>query len=227
MKIKTNGERSECVEKSVANGMPEAYAVGKAWFYREEYDITPDVLIPRPDTERAVEKLCALLPRGGHFADLCSGSGCIGISCLCERGDAKCDAFDICPAAVGLALHNAEKNGVADRYSCAVSDVFSLDDAGWDIIVSNPPYIPSTVIPTLDESVRLYEPLIALDGGEDGLDFYRAMLDAFCPRECFIFEIGYDEGEAICALALERGMTCEISKDYGGNDRVAVIRRKI
>jgi release factor glutamine methyltransferase len=81
------------------------------------------------------------------------------------------------------------------------------------------------VIPTLDPSVKDHEPILALDGGEDGLDFYRAILDRFSPKVCFIFEIGYDQREDIMALANERGMVCEVTRDYGGNDRVAFVSR--
>lgn len=206
---------------------PQAYIEGKAYFYREEYVVRPGVLIPRPDTERVVEKLIELLPQGGHFTDLCCGSGCIGISALCERTDATATAYDISDIAIATSLENAEKNGVTDRYTVKKGDIFALNIEETDIIVSNPPYIRRDVIPTLDPSVKDHEPILALDGGEDGLDFYRAILDRFSPKVCFIFEIGYDQREDIMALANERGMVCEVTRDYGGNDRVATIRRKI
>ena len=209
------------------NTTPEAYLTGKAYFYREEYIVRPGVLIPRPDTERVVEKLVELLPVGGHFTDLCCGSGCIGISALCERTDATAAAYDISDIAIATSRENAEKNGVTERYTLKKGDIFALEIEETDIVVSNPPYIRREVIPTLDPSVKDHEPILALDGGMDGLDFYRAILDNFSPRECFIFEIGYDQGDDIRALAKERGLSCEVTRDYGGNDRVAVIRRKL
>lgn len=219
-----SGEALEAAKKRLDAGEPIEYITGKAYFYREEYDVSPAVLIPRPDTERVVERLAALLPEGGHFADLCSGSGCIGISALCERRDCTACAYDISEAAVEIAAKNAEKLGVSGRYTVRAADITDMSDDGFDIIVSNPPYIESGVIPTLDRSVRDYEPHIALDGGADGLDFYRAILDGYRPRVCYIFEIGCDQARAVCALASERGLSCEVTKDYGGNDRVAVIK---
>ena len=219
-----SGDELERAKARLAAGEPIEYITGKAYFYREEYIVTPDVLIPRPDTERVVEKLVSLLPPGGRFADLCSGSGCISISALCERTDCTAYAFDISEAAVEISLKNAEKNGVFDRFTAKRADINKLSDGDFDIIVSNPPYIESGVIPTLDPSVIDYEPKSALDGGEDGLDFYRVILDKFKPKLCFIFEIGYNQADSVRALARERGMSCEITRDYGGNDRVAVIK---
>lgn len=218
-----SGEALRRAQARLAAGEPIEYITGRAYFYREEYTVTPDVLIPRPDTERVVEKLVSLLPRGGRFADLCSGSGCISISALCERTDCTACAYDVSVPAVEISLKNAEKNGVRDRFTAEKADIRELADGGFDIIVSNPPYIESGVIPSLDPSVRDYEPVLALDGGADGLDFYRIILDRFRPKYCFIFEIGYDQADSVRALARERGMSCEITRDYGGNDRVAVI----
>lgn len=220
-----SGEELESARAREAAGEPTAYIIGRAYFYREEYEVDPSVLIPRPDTERLVEALVQTLPEGGRFADLCCGSGCIAISALCERTDCTATACDISGAAVAIALRNARRNGVSQRYSARVADIFTMPDPGVDIIVSNPPYIASSVVDTLDASVKDYEPRIALDGGADGLDFYRAILDRFTPRTAYLFEIGYDQGDAMRALAAERDLSCEIIKDYGANDRVAIIRR--
>lgn len=219
------GDALETVQKRRAAGEPDAYIIGRAWFYREEYEVSPAVLIPRPDTERLVEALVQALPRGGSFYDLCCGSGCVGISTLCERTDCTAVGCDISAAAVDIARRNAQKNGVADRYRAVVADLHEFPDGGVDIIAANPPYIPSATVDTLDRSVIGYEPRIALDGGADGLDFYRLILDRFSPRVCWLFEIGYDQREGITALAHARGLSCTVTRDYGGNDRVALVRR--
>ena len=221
------GEALQDARKRLAAGEPLPYITGKAYFYREEYEVSPAVLIPRPDTERVVETLVRLLPQGAHFADLCCGSGCIGISALCERRDCTADALDLSAEAVRIARRNAQHNGVYDRYCVSEGDVHTARDTGYDIVAANPPYIESGEMATLDDSVLAYEPAIALDGGADGMDFYRVILDRYRPRICYIFEIGYQQRERICSLAAAHGMSCEVSKDYGGNDRVAVIRRMV
>lgn len=208
----------------LANGEPMEYITGTAYFYREEYTVTPDVLIPRPETELLVERLAGRLSKGAHFVDLCCGSGCIAISALCERQDCTADAYDISEKAVAIARENARKNGVWERYHAWVGDVKELCCPACEIIVANPPYIQSEVIAHLDRSVIDYEPWLALDGGADGMDFYRIILQRFKPVDCFLFEIGYDQGEAIVRLAASLGMTCEVSKDYSGHDRIACIK---
>lgn len=203
------------------NDIPQAYVTGKAYFYNEEYIVTSDVLIPRPDTERVVDKVIEYLPDGGKLLDLCTGSGCIAISVLCAKKDCTAVAVDISEAAIDIAEKNAAFNNVAERIKFITGDVNTLDITGkYDIIVSNPPYIRTNVIAELDVSVKDYEPVIALDGGEDGLDFYRTILKRFKNAGLIIFEIGYDQADDIRQLCGE----CAIYKDYGGNDRVAVIR---
>jgi release factor glutamine methyltransferase len=214
----------------VEKGEPLAYVLGEWYFYGLTFKLNRDCLIPRPDTEHIVEKAIALLPRGGRFIDLCSGSGCIGISVLHYRPDAVGDALEISPDAYAVSVENAKMNGVSERYRPVCGDLFKhVPTERYDCVISNPPYICSSVIPTLDTSVKDHEPLRALDGGENGMEFYRFILKEY--REhlkeggCFIFEIGYDQREAITALALEFGYGyCRVTKDYGGNDRVAVIK---
>ena len=220
-----------------AGGEPLAYILGVAYFCNEEYEVTPDVLIPRADTERLVEEATLRLPAGGRFADLCTGSGCVAISTLAARTDTVCDAFDISPAALAVASRNAAKNGVENRVLfhecdlltapvCCENPIFAR--APYDLILSNPPYLSASEMAARDKSV-LSEPTLALDGGDDGLVFYRRFLDTFtsllAPDGAFLFEIGWEQGDALRALGRARGFTAEIIKDFGGRDRVAVLTR--
>jgi release factor glutamine methyltransferase len=203
---------------------PVAYETGICYFYNEVYDVTPDVLIPRPDTERVVDKLIELAPKNGRFLDLCTGSGCIAVSSLAARRDLTADAVDISAAAVEIAKRNAVKNGVADRVKFTAADIFNFEIHNqYDIIVSNPPYIASAEIENLDGSVKDYEPRIALDGGDDGMDFYKFIVINYKKNikkgGYLIFEIGYDQAERIRAIG-----EFDVFKDYGGNNRVAVLR---
>lgn len=226
--FKSEAELESAVER-VEKGEPLAYVIGEWYFYGLTFKLNSACLIPRPDTEHVVETAIAFVPENGRIADLCCGSGCIAISVLAHRDDCMADAFDISEAACEMTRINAHLNGVDTRLNAVNADVFKLKlRKDYDAIISNPPYIRTDVIPTLDCSVKDYEPVIALDGGEDGMDFYRRILSAFrCSLNDggrFIFEIGYDQGEQLKALANELGYSyCRVTKDYGGNDRVAVI----
>ena len=217
------------LEKRLAHA-PLAYLLGETEFYRETYRVTPDVLIPRPDTERLVEEAIGRIPRGARFCDLCCGSGCIGISVLANRPDLTCDAIDLSPAAVALTRENAKRNGVSDRLSAFCADLFSLpaEHVGYDAILSNPPYIARSVIPTLSPEVQ-NEPTAALDGGEDGLDFYREIArllpSLLIPGGIALLEIGYDQADAVSRIFSAVGCPPSILSDYGGNPRVACLRR--
>ena len=210
---------------------PLQYIIGKWWFGRCEFLVNENCLAPRPDTETVVDIARRLLPENASFADLCTGSGCIAISLLDLRPDTCADAIELYPKTLEIASKNAELNGVASRFCGIVADVLkpdALKDAVYDAIISNPPYIRSDVIPTLEAEV-LCEPRAALDGGEDGLVFYRAILDNFAKNlkdgGFFLFEIGYDQGKALLTLAGERGLLCEVHKDLGGCDRAVILRK--
>lgn len=215
--------------KEYESGKPLAYVLGEWYFYGLTFKLNEHCLIPRADTEHVVDKALQLLPRGGKFADLCTGSGCIAISALKTRSDLWCYAMDISPKAVAMAAKNAELNGVDSRIDLNCGDVFEeiLPENEYDAVISNPPYIPTENIGGLDERVKK-EPRSALNGGKDGLKFYKHILSnmgvALKDGGKFIFEIGYDQKQAICELAKTYGYeNCEVMKDYGGNDRVAVI----
>ena len=223
---------AEAIEKRCAH-YPLQYIIGKWWFCRCEFEVNENCLVPRPDTELAVETAVKLLPQGASFADLCTGSGCIAISILDPRADTVADAYELYPKTLELARRNAAKNKVSDRFSGILGDVLSpnlLGDKKYAAIISNPPYIRTEVIDGLGAEVR-QEPRAALDGGEDGLVFYRAIVNNFAKNlddnGIFIFEIGYDQADDLRKIAALSGFSCEIKKDLGGCDRVAILRKTV
>ncbi|MCD7788773.1 MAG: peptide chain release factor N(5)-glutamine methyltransferase [Firmicutes bacterium] len=209
---------------------PLQYIVGQADFYGETYRVTPDTLIPRPDTETLVDYALTRLRDGCRAADLCCGSGIIGIA-ICKKADVLCDSLDISPKALAVAQENAKALGVCERMTFRLGDVFRGEGLSgqYDMILSNPPYIKSGELPSLAPELS-YEPEIALDGGGDGLDFYRALLDGYEKNLSmsgeFVFEIGYDESNEVGKIACERGFECRILRDLSKNPRAAVIKRR-
>lgn len=223
-------DKYDDAKNRLEKGEPLAYILGDTVFFDETYLVSPAVLIPRPDTERVVEKVLLHLPRGGRFLDLCTGSGCIAISALCHSEQTEAVLVDISEDALLVARENARRNGVYERCTFLCADLFDDVDFGspYDVIVSNPPYVASNVVDTLETGCR-YEPRIAFDGGNDGGDFYRRLL-TLCPPFLkpggkLIFEIGYDQRAFIINLAKEQGFDAEVYKDYGKNDRVAVLSK--
>ena len=210
---------------------PLQYILGKCDFFGLEFFVTPDCLCPRPDTEISVETALSLLPENAEFLELCTGSGCISVSLCKARGDLSGIATDKFEKTLDVARKNAEAHGVTDRLVLVSSDLFDepeyIGERRFDAIVSNPPYIPTKDIDGLSADVKK-EPMAALDGGDDGLDFYRHIVSEYSkylnPNGIFILEIGYDQGEALCHIARSNGFYCDIVKDLGKNDRVAVLR---
>ena len=214
--------------------VPLQYLLGSWEFCRQRYEVSPDCLIPRADTELLVEEALASLPPGAFFADFCTGSGCIAVSVLAERPDTRCLAVELSEPALALAVRNAGRNGVAQRFAPLRADVLRLTPealAAWprpDALLSNPPYIRTGELETLSPEVR-QEPRMALDGGADGLRFYRALIalaadwlkpDGFC-----LFEIGSDQAGELTALAEQSGFSCRVLRDLGERDRVAILNR--
>ena len=212
---------------------PLQYILGIWDFCHESYRINENTLIPRQDTERLVELAVELLPEGARFIDLCTGSGCVAISTLAARPDCSAVAVDLFPEVVEIAGENAERNGVGERLGIMAADVFApsfMEELGeFDCIISNPPYIQSAQIDLLEEEL-FFEPRAALDGGADGLDFYRQIISVYRrylkTGGTMLLEIGYDQADAVSQIADTCGYTCEIYKDYGDNDRVAYLRKK-
>ena len=209
---------------------PLEYILGKAWFYGICFDVTDGCLIPQADTEIVCEKLLSKLKSGARFADICTGSGCIALAALANTKNTVAIGYDISESALSVAKGNAEKLGLSERFLAQKADVFAPDfleqEEPFDVIVSNPPYIETAVIETLSPEVRR-EPHIALDGGADGLDFYRRLLDV-CPKHikkggALLMEIGYDQREALTTLCRAHGFSFEFYRDFGGNDRVCAV----
>ena len=208
---------------------PLQYIIGTVGFYREEYKVTPDCLIPRSDTEILVDYAVKNIPEGEMFADLCSGSGCIGISTLKNTKNTGCDSFDVSDGALALTTKNAELNGVSDRLNAVKKDLLTEEIEGeYFAILSNPPYIPRSVYEGLDREI-FHEPKIAFVGGDTGLIFYERLIPVCKSRlkdgGFIAFEIGYDQAESITELAKKNNLDCKILKDYSGNDRVAILRK--
>lgn len=210
---------------------PLQYILGYWDFCNETYRVNENTLIPRQDTEKLVELAIRLIPEGSRIIDLCTGSGCVAISTLAARHDCRAVAIDLFPDTLEVARENAESNRVGDRMGFLAQDVLDpsfMEELGkFDCILSNPPYIETHQIPLLDEELS-FEPEAALDGGDDGLDFYRVIIGSYgkylSDGGIMLLEIGCDQAKAVSAIAGSSGMRCEIFKDYGGNDRVAYLK---
>ena len=204
---------------------PLQHILGKTFFYGEEYEVSADCLIPRADTELLVEYAIRHLPEGACFADLCTGSGCIALSVLSHRPDLSAIAVDISDGALAVARRNAARLSLSDRIRFYQADLLTeaLPFSPPAFVLSNPPYITDSAMETLAPELG-YEPSIALRGGADGLCFYRRFLSLLSPA-LFLFEIGYDQKEAIIALGKAAGYATSVFSDFGGNPRLAVLEK--
>jgi release factor glutamine methyltransferase len=206
---------------------PVAHIVGRRHFWKLELSVTPDVLIPRPETEFVVEAaLTALTPKtSGRVLDLGVGSGAILLSILSERPEATGVGIDASEAALLVARRNAEELGLQDRCAFHRGDWASALDERFDVVVSNPPYIASADIASLQPEVAHFEPKLALDGGADGLDAYRAIV-AVLPRllneeGAFALEVGLGQADAVTGMAHAVGLsTLDPWRDLAGIARV-------
>ena len=209
-------------------GKPLQHILKSVEFYGRSYRITPDVLIPRPETEHVVERALALTPGAGRIADVCTGSGILAVTLALEIPGATVAASDISPAAIAVAQTNSAALGA--KIDFFVCDLMEALPGPYDLIVANPPYIPSPEIPNLDREVRDYDPHLALDGGPDGLDLYRRLipqaLDRLAPGGWFITEIGYDQGVSVPALFSADWCSINVTNDLAGNPRVVEARRQ-
>ena len=204
---------------------PLQYITGEQEFMGLPFKTGKDTIIPRQDTETLVEDAMKDLHDGMELLDVCCGTGCILLSLLHYSNDTKGLGVDLSAGAVELSKENAKALGLSDRADFIISDLFENVSGKYDRIVCNPPYIPHAVIDTLQPEVKDYEPVKALDGGEDGLDFYRILAEEaknYLKRGGMIYlEIGYDQGPAVSALFSEKGYkNVEVLKDLAGLDRV-------
>jgi release factor glutamine methyltransferase len=221
---------------------PIAYLTGRAWFFNLEFEVTPAVLIPRPDTETLVENVLQLARNAPGFEaprvlDLCTGSGCIAVAVASRLKNATVLATDISADAVAVASRNVERLSVADRVAVEQGDLYDPlsrvpDPQPFNLILANPPYIPTGEIEKLDRNVRDYEPVQALDGGIDGLVVHRRILEGAAERVVpggrIYLEIQFDQGPTVVDLASAHAEfeDVRILKDHAGNPRVVTARRK-
>ena len=223
---------TEAIDKRCKR-IPLQYILGEWEFFGLPFKVSRACLCPRADTEITVEEVLKRLPVGARILELCTGSGCIPVSICHKRRDVRATATDIFDDTLAIAAENAEANGVSDRIDFIKSNIFDRDisapEDGFDAIISNPPYIPTHDLDSLSPEVH-FEPTAALDGGEDGLIFYREILGYYKrllkPNGFFALEIGYDQAIDIAAIAEENSLDCHIIKDLGGNDRCAVCHLK-
>ena len=210
--------------------------LGRRAFSRLDLALSPETLEPRPDTEVLVDTLVPYARKivaetgGCRILDLGTGTGAICLALLDLVPGATGVGADLSAGALETARCNADINGVADRFEAVESDWFAALTGAFDIIVSNPPYIVRSVVATLDDEVRLFDPILALDGGEDGLDAYRAIAtgagDHLRENGLVAYEIGYDQKDAVTAIMRENGFVrIEAVTDFGGNDRALVFAK--
>ena len=204
--------------------IPLQLITGHADFMGLDFLVSKDVLIPRIDTEFLVEEAMRYVCDGADVLDMCTGSGCILLSLMKYKNGIMGTGADISPAALLLAGKNAERLGVKNAVFIE-SDLFSNVEGRFDHILCNPPYIRSGDIADLMEEVRDHEPHLALDGGEDGLEFYKRIAseagDHLRGGGQMFLEIGFDEGEAVSEILKDAGYkNVEVIKDYSGNERV-------
>jgi release factor glutamine methyltransferase len=226
-------ERFEELISRRAKGEPAQYIIGVQDFYGRSFRVTPDVLIPRPETELLVEAALQKLNRDSKICDVGTGSGCIAVTLLCERAGARAVAIDVSVAALEVAQQNALAHSVETRIEFVLSDCFAELHEGvakFDLIVSNPPYVSAAALPGLQREVRDHEPLVALSPGGDGLSVIRRLVDDaprfLSARGHLLMEIGFDQSEKVRRLVDERVWTLrDILPDLQGIPRIVVLQK--
>lgn len=206
---------------------PVSYITGIREFMGLDFKVAPGVLIPRPETEHTVEYIISLLKeKNADILDLCTGSGAIALSLAKYLPKSRITAVDISEKAISIASENATRLKVDDRVTIACANVLEKIDFGkkFDVIASNPPYIPNNEVLSLDPDVRVYEPHLALCGGDDGLSFYRAITksapDLLKNGGSLVYEVGYDQAEQVAQIMKNDFENIGFEKDLAGINRV-------
>ncbi len=219
----------EAVLERRCSGVPLQHIIGKTGFMGFDFRVSPSALIPRPDTEILAEEALKDHHDGSRILDLCTGTGCIIISLMALTNDCYGVGTDISEAALELASENADMilSEKRERLELKQGDLYDAleDDDLFDVIVSNPPYIRTSDIESLSTEVRDHDPRIALDGGADGLEFYRRIIkgakEHLRKGGDLLLEIGYDQAEDVSEMMRNNGfIEVQTVKDFGGNDRV-------
>ncbi len=230
-------ELTESFVQRRLRGEPMPYILGQWDFYGMALTVTPDVLIPRDDTvvvtELAIKK-AMYLEQNPRILDLCTGSGCIGLAIARRVKDARVTLGDVSAAALRVARRNVSQLKLTGRVNCVAMDALKPAQeflGTYDLIVSNPPYVTTQEMETLDPSVRDFEPHLALDGGADGLDFYRAIIknysSALAPRGYLCFEFGMGQENAVCSLLMRGGYEIlELKKDTAEITRAVLAQKR-
>ena len=230
-------ELTESFVQRRLRGEPMPYILGQWDFYGMTLTVTPDVLIPRDDTvvvtELAIKK-AMYLEQNPRILDLCTGSGCIGLAIARRVKDARVTLGDVSAAALRVARRNVSQLKLTGRVNGVAMDALKPAQeflGTYDLIVSNPPYVTTQEMETLDPSVRDFEPHLALDGGADGLDFYRAIIknysSALAPRGYLCFEFGMGQENAVCSLLMRGGYEIlELKKDTAEITRAVLAQKR-
>lgn len=209
-----------------ASHVPLQHITNEQEFYGLKFYVNENVLVPRFDTENLVEEVIRNIPENAFILDVCTGSGCILLSVLKNKSTARGIGLDLSPAALEVSRKNAENLNLLDRAEFREGDLFSpLKDEKFDLIVSNPPYIRTDVIEGLSVEVKEHDPMMALDGGEDGLIFYRRITsesDKYLKRGGkLFFEIGYDQSSDVMKIMEDNGFyDVAMVRDYANNPRI-------
>ena len=226
-------EQMEDAVHRILSGEPLAYVLGEWDFYGMTLHVNKNVLIPRDDTcavtELAIKK-ALFLDASPRILDLCTGSGCIGLAIAHRVKDARVTLADISGDAMAVAKKNIGEQKLSGRVTCVVADALQAPAAflgKFDMIVSNPPYITTQEMTELPDSVRNFEPHLALHGGEDGLEFYRSISEKYAnalkPGGFLCFEFGMGQGDAVCEILKANGYTIlERSRDYNDRERAVL-----